>query len=240
MVLYPTIDTEFQTNLVAEFKAEKEQHIPSGKLSASHLHKPLQWQILHYLKVPRPEDDYLPMKFQRGKDVERSFLKRIANNIEEQQKEVTFMDCVGQIDALYRTKEYGILPLEIKSVTSWKFKHIKIEAIPDEQYQLQGTLYALARNTSKYLMTVVNADDFRPVTFLLDTETLHREVVRIIETYQQAITKRQMPTFIPRYKWQEKTLYSDYPEFTTLTANQTIELLKVKYPASYEKWVKLK
>lgn len=240
MKLYPKLDEEFKTNLIAEFKADREQHIPSGKLSASSLHKPLLWQILKYLEVPRIEDDYLPMKFQRGKDVEKSFLKRIENNTEDQQKDIEYMGVVGNIDALYRTQEYGILPLEIKSVTSFKFKHIKIENMPDEQYQLQGTLYALAQKTSKYLITIVNSDDFRPMTFLMDTETLHREVVRIIEDYDKALQTRTMPVFIPRYKWQENSKYSDYPEFTTLTADQILELLKVKYPLSYEKWVKLK
>jgi len=237
--LYPIIDDEFRKNLNIEFANEREEHIASGKLSASNLGKPLLWQVLKYLEVPRVQDEYVCMKFQRGRDVEKSFIQRLSN-VETTQKEISYMNCVGLVDADYRTKEYGILPLEIKSVTSWKFKHIKIENIPDEQYQLQGTLYALAEKTPKFLITVVNADDFRPITFLLDTETLHREVVRIIENYDKALATRQMPTFIPRYKWQENDKYSDYPEFTLLTTNQIVELLKVKYPKSYEKWAKLK
>lgn len=237
--MYPVIDDQFRNTLVAEFKAEKEEHIVSGKLSASNLSKPLLWQVLKYLEVPRIEDEYLPMKFQRGRDVEKSFLKRLDKNIEAYQKEISYMNCTGFVDAIYRTQEYGILPLEVKSVTSFKFRHIKVEGIPDEQYQLQGTLYAMAEKTPKYLISIVNADDFRPMTYLMDTETLSREVTRLIELYDKTLKTRQFPVFVSRYKWQENPKYQDYPEFSQLTANQSLDLLKVKYPKSYEKWVKL-
>lgn len=239
MELYQAIDDQFKNTLIAEYKIEKEKHIASGKLSASSLSKPLLWQVLKYLEVPRAEDDYLAMKFERGRDIEKSFLKRLDKNIEAYQKEVSYMNCIGLVDAMYRTQEYGILPLEVKSVTSFKFRHIKAEGVPDEQYQLQGTLYAMAEKKHKYLISIVNADDFRSMTFILNTETLKREITRIIELYDKTLKTRQFPVFTPRYKWQENPKYQDYPEFSKLTATQSLELLKVKYPKSYEKWVKL-
>jgi hypothetical protein len=234
--LYHSIDEQFEKKIIDKFLKDKSSHTPSGKLSAGQLCKPLLWQILKYLEVSVPQNNYLSLKFKRGKDVEHEFLKNL-DGIVEQQKMVEYRDCVGVIDALIKIHE-GIVPLEVKSVTSMKYKRIIKEGRPDDQYCMQGALYGLATNSDKFLISVVNADDFRPLTFMCDTGDYKQEINNIINKYDIALKERIMPRFEARYKWQENMDYSDFPLFSNLTPSQILEKLKMEYPLSYEKWNK--
>jgi len=65
------IDNKISKKVVEENKQRELNHVSSGRLSASMLGEPLQWQILKIKGVkPKEIDEYTLRKFIRGKDVE--------------------------------------------------------------------------------------------------------------------------------------------------------------------------
>src|SRR3990167_10128237 len=99
-----TIDTTLQSAITGKIREEYEkkskEHTPSGKLSASCLGWPLQWQVLKYLQVPTTNyDDYTLAKFKRGEHVE-SFVKQYLSSHGSQIK-VEYRNGIGYLDVLY-------------------------------------------------------------------------------------------------------------------------------------------
>src|SRR3990172_982421 len=73
---------------------QQENREPSGKLSASKLWWPLQWQILAtQFGLKSHIDDYTLRKFQRGHDVEEWFVKQIEPK--ETQKFLEYRGVIG-------------------------------------------------------------------------------------------------------------------------------------------------
>ena len=235
------IENEF--NAVIDRKIIKEneenEHTPSGKLSASSLGQPLQWQVLKYLAVKNdclkmPEyDAYTLRKFKRGKDVE----SRILDYFDcDKQIDCEYRDCVGVIDAIIDTKEFdfdfGEIPFEIKSVTSLKFKYINKSNKFQEEHALQGCLYALATGKEKFGLVYVNADDYRCKVFILDVADFKHIVDAVIDRYNYAIENKIIPVFEPIADWQKDPKYQKFPEFAELTNEQIhekIESLGIKF-----------
>lgn len=241
MIIDPTIAERAIELRRAENDLKEALHEPSGKLSAGSLGKPLQWQILKYLGIPRKAiDDYALGLFERGNDVEDSALKCIPGVVEKQ-KTVYYRDTIGIIDALVDTKgfhyECGIIPHEIKSVKGSKYKRILAQNEPDEQYSLQACQNALAIGAKHFAIVLIASDDLRITTYVQETEKFAEEVDKIIDRFQAQLAKKTIPVFEARYKWQENEQYSDYPEWQTLTEEQIVDKMKSEYPEIYKKFV---
>lgn len=217
VILDNYLDNEFGRQLIEQNKKEKESHKSSGKLSASQLGSPLQWQILKSFGIfERVIDDYTLRKFERGKDIEKKYLENIPGVIEKQ-KFVEYRDCIGYMDAKVDTStwEYpsGILPLEVKSVSNAKFKRIMGQCAPDRGHALQNALYALAECTEYFAVSYIASDDYRVLTFILKTSDWKPKVDAIIDRYQAQLKTEKVPVFIPEEKWQANPMYNPFPDW---------------------------
>ena len=214
--------------IISERIAEsQENREPSGKLSASKLYWPLQWQILAtQFGLKSHFDDYTLRKFQRGKDVEDWFIKQIGPK--EKQKFLEYRGVIGYCDSIVDTKDWdtdvGVVPLEVKSVTNMKFKRIEVQG-PDKGHILQNAFYALAFGTRYHAITYIASDDYRILTTIHETKDSKDEIEKIIDEFNEAIEKKIIPVFVPREKWQADIRYNNFPEFAGLK----VEELKEKY-----------
>lgn len=182
---------------------------PSGRLSASRLGHPLQWQMLNYYKVPqKPIDEYTLRKFQRGKDVEERIMKWLAPDPSAMQVEVNYRGVAGVADVIL---EY---PIEVKSVTNMAFKYKQKEGA-SRSHRLQGELYALARGFKQFAVAYVASDDYRVLCFEYDVSGDVNEVIDAYETQKSIGT---VPAFEALEKWQGMGEYNPYPEWKELDA----------------------
>lgn len=194
-----------------------EEREPSGRLSASRLGLPLQWQMLHYFKVPpKKVDEYTLRKFVRGKDVEDRIMKFLATSEDKMQVPVSYRGVVGIMDVLM---EY---PIEVKSVTNMAFKHIQKEG-SKYGHRLQGELYAKALGYDTFGVAYVASDDYRVLCF---EERVTNEVDKVIDEYEAQVKKGTVPVFTPKEKWHADVKYSPYPEWAKLTEEEIAEKLK--------------
>lgn len=213
MKINPTIQNIIAEKVLEESK-DKE---PSGRLSASRLGWPLQWQMLHYFKVPqKPIDEYTLRKFQRGKDVEERIMKWIAPSPDKMQVEVAYRDVVGFADVVL---DY---PIEVKSVTNMAFKHRQKEG-PAYGHRLQGELYAKALGHDTFGIAYVASDDYRVLCF---EETITDEVDKVIDAYEAQVRKGTVPVFEAKEKWNAMPDYNPYVEWMDLTEEQIADKLK--------------
>lgn len=234
------LDKYIEEQLLEQNAKREEEHEPSGKLSASMLGYPAQWQILKTIGVPKPPlEEYVIRKFRRGDHVEE-WLTGYMSGIVNKQKYVEYRDTIGFVDAIvdmrdWNLEQYGTIPHEIKSVTNFKFKHIVKNGGADEAHALQACLYALALGSEHFAIDYVASDDYRVETILYKTSEFSDTVDSIIDTYNEWIKKGQVPTFEARYDWQSQAKYSQYPEFTNLNAEEIEFTLQKKYPEAYSK-----
>jgi hypothetical protein len=230
MIIDQTITRAIDKNLTQEQDNRDNTHISSGKLSASMLSWPLQWQILKHLKVePKPFDLYTLRKFLRGRTVEDWLVTQMPG-IVEKQKFVEYRGVVGYIDALVDSSNYefkeGRIVHEIKSTSNAKFKNITDNNQPDPGHCLQACLYALALKTDYFAIDYVASDDLRVTTFILKTGDYSKEVDRIISDYDSQLGKKEVPAFEPLYAWQKNIKYATYPEWIELTKEEIKEKCK--------------
>lgn len=207
--------------LIDQNELEKEDHVSSGKLSASMLHQPLRFQILKTLGVERrPLDPYVLRKFARGIQVENYFvdkLKKIGVLVEAQ-KEVQYRDVVGIVDAVVNHYgldfDLGVVPMEIKSVTNMAFNRFKKSGEINHHYCLQGALYGLAMESPQFSVTQIPSDDLRENITILDTRDYQGEIDKIIDNYNRAMQKRIIPEIeiTPETKWTINPIYSMFDE----------------------------
>jgi hypothetical protein len=224
MIVDKTIERTIDKNLIQEQESRDKKHVSSGKLSASKLSWPLQWQVLSALKVePKAFDTYTLRKFLRGRSVEDWLVTQIPGIVEKQMF-VEYRNVVGYIDAYVDTSEYefkaGKMPHEIKSTTNAKFANIIKSSQPDDGHCLQACLYALATKSEYFAIDYVASDDLRVHTFVLKTEDYKKKVDRIITNYDNQMEKRTIPVFEPLYAWQKSVKYSTYPEWAELTEDE--------------------
>ena len=244
MKLDQFIDRTISKKMLEENKLERENHISSGKLSASMLGMPIQWQILKTIGVPAKEfDEYTLRVFKRGKDIEEWLVNQLPGLVDKQVF-VEYRDAVGYIDALVDSKGYefplGIIPHEVKSVKNSKFTRIVQQAGPDHSHALQGAMYALARQVDNFTVDYVAADDLRILSYVLDTKDYKAEIDRVIDWYELALETKQVPLFVPIEPWQTNVQYNNYPEWSNLTQEQITEKLKTEYPEALSKLIKTK
>ena len=228
------LDKLIGENLLAKQESEKREG--SGKLSASKLYWPLQWQILATkFKLKSNLDEYTLRKFQRGKDVEEWFIKQIKPV--DSQKFLEYRGVIGFCDSIVDTKEWenniGIIPLEVKSVTNMKFKRIVREddegntvGEPDRGHVLQNALYALALEKEHHAITYIASDDYRVATFICKTAESKEKIDQIIDEFQAAYMLDTIPKFEPREKWQADIKYNNFPEYAGMTEDELKEEYK--------------
>lgn len=240
MIKIQFLDSTIGKKLMEKNIEERNSHVSSGKLSASMLGQPLQWQVLKIIGVPTKEiDEYVLRKFQRGKDVEDWVVSQMIGLINKQ-KFVEYRDCVGYVDAIVDMRDwnlpnFGVIPHEIKSVANAKFKRIEKSGEADRGHKLQGGLYALALGTDHFAIDYVASDDYRIETYLYETAEVKEEIDQVINDFAQALKAGVLPVFQAKESWQSKLDYCNYPEFLELGEGQLEELLKSKYLESYNK-----
>ena len=217
-----------------ENEHERETHTKSGKLSASQLGCPTQWQILNALKVKGKDvDNYTLGKFKRGNDVEDFIIKMLEKETYGIQMDCNYRDCVGKLDIELFGDRWGVdyLPVEVKSVTNagfkWKEKSLKAQ----HTHKLQAGLYAMALNLPKFSVLYVASDDYRVLHFIYDTDTIKNEIDLIIDLFNSTMEDKTIPVFQAVEKWNENKMYNNFPEWQYLKEHQ----LKLKEKDLYKK-----
>lgn len=232
------LDRLIGQTLLALDDIKRKEHVSSGKLSASALGNPLQWQILKSLAVERGEiDEYTLRKFQRGNHVEDWYLGLIPGIIKKQAF-VEYRNVVGYLDAFVSTESWdfnnlGDIPLEVKSVTNAKFKRITTQGAPDHSHALQCALYALAEGTPFFAVSYIAADDYRVLTYVLNTSDFKAEIDGIIDLYDRTKASGLIPVFQYKEKWQATAQYNDYFEWSKLNEAEIAEKVRdmgIPYP----------
>jgi hypothetical protein len=242
MLISSYIDKQINEKLRLKNDAERAKHTPSGKLSASSLSHPLQWQVLKVLGVGQKVfDDYLLRKFIRGQSVE-DWIAELMPDVLERQKKVEYKNVVGYADLIVDTSKYdfnvGTIPFEVKSVTNAKFKRIKEREGADPGHKLQAGLYGLAENSKHYGLVYIASDDLRILTYIYETKDIEDEIHKIINEFEKAVANQFVPAFVPRYKWQAIPEYNMYPEWANLNQKEVELAIAFHYPDAWEKFRK--
>lgn len=209
------IEKILNIQISAENAKKAKEHKSSGKLSASMLGNPLQWQILKQLGVEaKPFDLYTLKKFKRGRDVEAFIIDQVRKSgvKVEDQKEVEYRNTVGKID-LWLPKEKEVI--EVKSTTNAAFKYMGDK--PKKNHALQACLYALGLGVNEFSVLYVASDDYRTKQFEVKVSDYQDELDSIIDEFDKAIEDEVVPVFEPKMKWQKIKKYNMYPEWVDLT-----------------------
>lgn len=241
MFLFENLDKEIAQQLRAEEVDNAGKHVSSGKLSASMLGEPLQWQILKTLGVgTRQVDDYLLRKFEVGRDTEDWFLRRCGQQVLERQKFLEYKGAIGYADAVVNAEiahhdglAVHTIPLEVKSTSNAKFKRILQTATADEGHKLQAAFYALAMGSAYYGITYVATDDRRTHTWIFATEEMRLKIDSIIGMYEAQLALGEVPVFEARYSWQAKVEYNKFPEWVNLNAKEIKMALELYHPNAW-------
>ena len=224
------LDKQLSLQLFKDKEEEAASHRASGKLSASQLNWPLQWQILKARGIePPPFDAYTLRKFARGQHVEDWFLSKISG-IVDTQKTVTYRNAVGRYDALVDTKDWdwnmGVIPLEVKSVTNAKFKHIGHRKESDKGHMLQATFYAMALQKEHYALAYIASDDYRVRVHIHSVAEMSSAVDGIITEFETQLRSGIVPVFVPREPWQATPQYNNYPDWAKLKEDEINKKIK--------------
>lgn len=219
------IDYYLDRIIAERLVAAQENREPSGKLSASKLWWPLQWQILvTQFKLKSHLDDYTLRKFQRGHDVEEWFIKQIKPL--DTQKFLEYRGVIGYCDSIVDTKEWdnrvGVIPLEVKSVANSKYKYI-VQRGADKGHCMQNAFYALALKSEYHAITYIASDDYRTHTLIEKTADLKIEIDTIIDEFNEAVKSKTIPVFVPREKWQANMKYNQFGQFAGLKEKELKE-----------------
>lgn len=215
MKVNPEIQEAIAAKVLAD-NAEREAREPSGRLSASRLGWPLQWQMLHYFKVqPRPVDEYTLRKFQRGHDVEERIMKWLAPSPQQMQVPVEYRGVVGYADVVLN------YPIEVKSCTNLAFKYKQKEGA-GYGHKVQGELYAKALGHDTFGVAYVASDDYRVLCF---EEEVSGIVDELIDEYEAQVAAGTVPVFVAREKWHAMKDYNLYPDWAELNEQQIAEKL---------------
>ena len=228
MIIDNFIDKEIGKLMLAKANERDAEHKLSGKLAASRLGDPLQWQVLSAMGVLKdPLDEYIVRKFERGNHIEHWVLQYfICDTMQEQ---VEYRGVVGKMDAMVDTKDWdtphGIAPVEIKSVANMKFKRI-LQNGPDTGHVYQAVLYGLAKDCPWVAISYVASDDYRVQSYWIKVADYKDEIDGIIDRFNKAMKSKVVPVFQAREKWQENPLYNKYADWATKTDKELKVLSK--------------
>lgn len=233
MIIDNHIDRWIGQLIIDENNKSREDHVSSGKLSASMLGQPLQWQILKVKGVPPKDfDEYTLRKFKRGKDIEEWFCKSLPALVTTQ-KTANYRGVVGFIDAIVSTNGYdfncGMIPHEIKSVSNAKYKRIMAEGEADRSHKLQACLYALSEGVEHFAIDYIASDDYRVTTMVYRTADVATEVNKIIDRFDKQLATGLIPAFVPEEPWQKHAQYNNYLGWEDLTEEEVNKKFKEEY-----------
>lgn len=226
-----TLYKQIGQKLVALNQLERAQHEPSGKLTASMLGWPTQWQVLKVLGVPmKSPDEYTLGKFLRGKHVE-DWLVGEMPNVLKRQMYCEYNGVIGYADAVIKHNgevpviQNLTIPHEVKSVTNMKFKRIigtpsKPGIGADLSHRWQACMYALALKSKWYAIDYVATDDYRIQTYLYEVNGERQEIDEIITEFNKWVSQKRVPEFKPRFDWQKSETYNNYPEWMNLNQEE--------------------
>ena len=110
---------------------------------------------------------------------------------------------------------------------------------PKEHNCIQVASYALSTWHKPVLKTVlhyINADDYRMISFEIDPQAYKPEIDREIDAVQFAFETKQLPKFVPLYKWQSGK-YNSFEEWEKLSEPELMAKLKGDYLEAYEKFM---
>lgn len=207
-------------------KKRAKEHVSSGKLSASMLGMPIQWQILKWLGVePKKNDLYTQLVFRRGRDVEEWLINILKkdHSVDEQIK-CLYKGAVGYLDVL---AEYH--PIEIKSTNSMAFKHILKEGNAKKSHLLQGAFYAISLGIPEFSVCYVNTDNYQIRTFTYKAKKFKREIDSIIRDFDTCREKKEIPVFSEIERWNKLPQYCQYPDFVNKTKEELYTIAEVLY-----------
>lgn len=254
MIRQTSHDEQISAMVVEAEKRRQTAHEPSGRISASMMGNPTQWNVLKLLGVPSKEfEPFLLRKFARGNQVEEWFVDALQKISKQpftygKQMEVSYRGGIGFVDApelvINEDKTFRVRPHEVKSVTNAKFKRIAqgyprrgIAATgPDENHVLQVAYYALAMDSPDAYIHYIASDDLRVATWYIPDVEIYRPAIDAeIDAIDQAFVFGRLPEFQSKLAWQDNRLYSAYPQFAGMTATEIEHVLEQEYPEAYKK-----
>lgn len=223
-----TIQSLIDNLLLKENEIESKKHISSNKLTAGFLYQSKRFQLLKYLGVEKKQlDPFTLRKFERGKDIEKSYLRKLkaVGILKDKQKEVEYRGVIGVVDAIVDHKKLndnlGIVPHEVKSVTNRNFSYLKKRQKVSRNHSLQAGFYALALKKEFYSVDYIASDDGRELIIPMRTENIKLEIDIIINEFEEMIKNKTVPDWKVSEKWQNIPQYMAYsPIWATLNANE--------------------
>jgi CRISPR/Cas system-associated exonuclease Cas4 (RecB family) len=233
-----TLDRRITALLTEANDKERANHKSSGKLSASMLGWPLQWQVLKSIGIEGKRlDEYVLRKFLRGHQVEEWLVNQM-DGVVEKQKLVIYKDAIGYVDVIVDHAGYeskvGVIPHEVKSVSNFKYKRLIKQVQADPQHQLQACFYALALKSSHYAIDYVSTDDYRVYSMVYEVNGVSDKVNGVIKRYEEALKSPAVPKFEEVYAWQKNPDYNNYPDWMGLSEKEMLDRIKNQYPDSYK------
>jgi hypothetical protein len=235
---------KFDQELIKRLVQQAEVKEPSGRLSATRLTWPTQWQVLWTLKVPTSPELWQekPDKmntlhfrhFARGAQCEE-WLEKVFPPLEKQ-VEVNYRGWVGYIDRMENGELFGVdhdVPHEIKSVKADKWYKMFQEGEPEPQYDhvLQANFYALAKELPTFALTYLKSDTLESRTFVYDAGDFQGEVDKQIDEYDEAMKSGTIPKFKAKIDYQKNPKYNQYWEYMGMKEKELQDLYN-KYDSS--------
>ena len=224
------VDRVITKSLFEEVEKDAEKHNKHGKLSASQMGYPLQWQILKARGIkPAPHDGYTLRKFKRGNQVEDWFISQVPDVVDTQ-KTLEYRTAIGRCDAIVDTKDWdfnvGIIPVEVKSVTNANFKHIQNRKESTRGHMLQAGFYARALQKDFFAIAYIASDDYRVRMHIHNVCEIEEELDGIITTFQTQLDTGVVPVFAPKEAWHSLIKYNPYPEWAKLSDKEITKKMK--------------
>lgn len=228
---------KFDQALIQAMVAEQRREEPSGRMSASRLTWPTQWQILWKLKVPPSQEDWevKPNKintlhfrhFARGKQCE-DWLEKTMPPMKAQE-EVHYRGWVGYADRIDTGSLFGVdsaVVTEVKSVKADKWYKMFVNPGDGPQYDhvLQANFYAMGLNLPQYVVCYLRSDTMETRTYLYNVDEYRKDVDEQIDLYDQAVDSGTIPVFKAKVEYQKNPKYNMYSEYMDWTPKQLQEL----------------
>ena len=222
-------------------KEHKSNSMAKGRkgISAGMLFQPVRFQVLKTIGLQRkPFDAYTLGVFEIGNDVEAKFVASLeragvllkGKDVEahglkwDESKDEAYGEyrgVNGYVDAVVNTakmeKDWGVMPWECKSVTSYKLKHVKRTGV-DWQHKLQACLYALVMGKEKFAVTIISKEHPDPMVHIFEVSEMKQEIDQIISDYAIAMENFKKDRTLPplnagRVAWAVNPKYAMYDEF---------------------------